>query len=100
MLLFINDEVISDVNNIKDYISADDNLAAEKIIKEIFDTIENIPSSPESGMNLNNYTKRKNNYRFRIVKPYLIFYKIEKNAVRVYRVLHGSMPYLKLLEIK
>jgi plasmid stabilization system protein ParE len=39
----------------------------------------------------------KTDYRYLVCGNYLIFYKIEGDAVSVYRVLNGSRDYLPIL---
>lgn len=99
MQININDEALSDLKDIKEYISQDDQITAEKLIDNILDIIESLKDFANSGFKLDKYTKRKNNYRVKVVKPYLIFYKQEQNCINIYRVLHGARNYLKLLEL-
>ncbi|MCL2797591.1 MAG: type II toxin-antitoxin system RelE/ParE family toxin [Firmicutes bacterium] len=99
MRLFVNEEVWLDLESIRDYIAQDNPAAATDTVLSILDVIEKIPEFPKSGTQLSRKTKQSSNYRFKVQKPYLIFYKIERDAVRVYRVLHGSTDYIKFLDI-
>lgn len=98
MQVIINDEALKDIEQIKLYIANDNEVAALKMTNAIFDCIEDLPTLPESGEKLENHTRRRNKYRFKIVEPYLIFYIAQKDTIRVYRVLHVNMQYAKLLE--
>ena len=99
MQLRINAEVAEDLAKIKNYIEQDSEQNAKEVVMRIVDCIENLLQFPDSGMKLENHTKRRNNYRFKIILPYLVFYKIEKDVIKVYRVLHAAQNYIKLLEL-
>ncbi|WP_414858835.1 type II toxin-antitoxin system RelE/ParE family toxin [Paenibacillus sp. Soil787] len=43
------------------------------------------------------YTLVQRGYRFIIVHPYLVFYRIIENTVIIHRMLHGRRDYLREL---
>jgi toxin ParE1/3/4 len=43
------------------------------------------------------YTIIKRGYRFVVVHPYLVFYRIIDNTVIINRILHGRRDYLRTL---
>ncbi|WP_309299678.1 type II toxin-antitoxin system RelE/ParE family toxin [Paenibacillus tyrfis] len=43
------------------------------------------------------YTLIQRGYRFIVVSPYLIFYRIINNEVIIHRILHGRRDYLREL---
>jgi plasmid stabilization system protein ParE len=49
------------------------------------------------GASLSSKINMKTDYRYLVCGNYLIFYKIEGDAVSVYRVLNGSRHYLPIL---
>jgi plasmid stabilization system protein ParE len=77
MIVQLENEVISDIENIRDYIASDNPQAAEKTVRSIFACIEDLGQFYNAGAKLDNHTKRKSGYRFRVIEPYLIFYKTD-----------------------
>ncbi|WP_375540986.1 type II toxin-antitoxin system RelE/ParE family toxin [Paenibacillus tyrfis] len=43
------------------------------------------------------YTLIQRGYRFIVVSPYLVFYRIINNEVIIYRILHSRRDYLREL---
>jgi len=63
------------------------------------DRIATLAGFPELGTVLSDeeYTIVKQGYRFIVVHPYLIFYRITNEAVIIHRILHGRRDYLREL---
>jgi addiction module RelE/StbE family toxin len=93
----INPLVITDIEEIRDYIAEDNPQAAMRIVNTIYSSIEKLGTFPEMGAPLSSRINLKTDYRYLICDNYLIFYKIEKETVSVYRVLNGSRDYLSIL---
>ena len=69
---------LEDLNDIAEYIALSNLLSAKKLVKKVFEKVERLEASPESGkkpLELNNL-----NYREIVVNPCRIFYKIENEA--------------------
>jgi toxin ParE1/3/4 len=49
------------------------------------------------GMSDEDYTLVQTRYRFIVVHPYLVFYKLKDNTVIIYRILHSRRDYLRKL---
>jgi len=49
------------------------------------------------GMSDEDYTLVQPRYRFIVVHPYLVFYKLKDNTVIIYRILHSRRDYLRKL---
>lgn len=96
----LNPTVISDVQEIKTYISEDNPVAAEKIVNAIYSKIEDLADFPEIGTSLSSKINIRTEYRFLVCGVYLIFYKVEGEFVSVYRVLNGGRNYLSILFTK
>lgn len=94
-----SDVAILDVDEMFSYI-AEDNIAATEIMAEKLDvSIRRLTEFPEMGAMLNedDFVLVKTGYRFIVVKPYLIFYRIIDDRIVVYRILHGRRDYLREL---
>lgn len=93
----INPVAISDVQEIKAYISEGSPEVAEKFVNTLYSKIEKLSDFPERGISLSPKIKMKTNYRDIICGSYLIFYKIKGEYVYIYRILHGARKYLSIL---
>lgn len=94
-----SDAAILDVDEMFSYI-AEDNIAAAEIIAEKLDvSIRCLIEYPEMGAMLNedDFVLVKSGYRFIVVKPYLMFYRIIDDRIVIYRILHGRRDYLREL---
>lgn len=93
----INPMAISDVQEIKAYIAEDNPNAAAQVGNAIFAKIESLADFPEMGNPLSGKIGLKTEYRFLVCGIYLIFYKLEREFVSIYRVLNGVRDYLSIL---
>jgi len=86
-----------DLDQIYDYVLRETPPRADRFIAELLDAIESLETMPERGAVPRDEVLRRRGYRFLVHKPYLVFYKLVKQQVRVYRVQHGSRAYRGLL---
>ena len=86
-----------DLDQIYDYALRETPPRADRFIEELLDAIESLETMPERGAIPRDEVLRRRGYRYLIHKPYLVLYKLVKQQVRVYRVLHGSRAYRGLL---
>jgi addiction module RelE/StbE family toxin len=93
----INPVTIDDVLEMKAYIAENNPQVALKMGNAIYSRIEKLADFPEMGASLSSKINMKTDYRYLVCGNYLIFYKIEGDAVSVYRVLNGSRDYLPIL---
>jgi len=70
---------------------------AGSFVDELFDTIASLTAMAERGATPRDETLRRQGYRFLVHGRYLVFYKVQRRLVRVYRVLPGSRAYRGLL---
>lgn len=89
---------VDDMDEIFSYISRDDS-HAETLLKRITDGISGLADFPNIGAVLSEeeYTLVNRGYRFIVVQPYLIFYRIIDNTVIIHRILHSRRDYLREL---
>jgi toxin ParE1/3/4 len=88
----------SDLDEIFDYIMANNPQAAEKILDKIIQSLCRLEDLPYSGTPLFARSLTKFGFRMVIVDPYIAFYRLIDNRIYVYRVLHGARDYQHLLQ--
>lgn len=86
-----------DLNGIWDYIISEfQNVsAAERIVNNIMDDIEQLADFAELGPLLSSIIDIKGNYRFLVTGQYLTFYRILGDEIRIDRILYGRRDYLR-----
>ncbi len=79
-----------DLEDIADYISLDNPLIAEKIVKIIWDTIQMLKPHPNIGR-----PERVKDTRELIINgiPFVVPYRIKNNEIQILRVLHTSRKW-------
>lgn len=97
MKLLFQEKVVSDLDSIYDYIAEDNVSAAEKVIDDIYDKFETLLTFPGIGSNLSSRIKTKTDFKYIINGEYVILYKQEKDAVRVYRVVNCKQDILRVI---
>lgn len=90
---------VDDMDEIFSYISQDNISAAENLLGKLDQQIKELSSFPNMGNVLSDdeYTLVQRGYRFIVVHPYIVFYRIISDAVVIYRILHGRRDYLREL---
>lgn len=90
-----------DLEEIQRYIAQDSPFPSDQVasttIDRLLDRIESLERLPRRGARPRDERLRRNDYRFVMEPPYLIFYKIRKSQVWVYRILHGKRAYERIL---
>ena len=88
----------ADLDEIFDYILADNPLAAAGVLDAIMQSLERLEEHPHSGALLQERSLNRLQFRMVIVTPYIAFYRVIGQRVFVYRVLHGARDYQHLLK--
>jgi addiction module RelE/StbE family toxin len=86
-----------DLLEIRRYIARDSPEAADRVVDGLLEAIESLDERPLRGARPRDERLRRLGFRFLVVAPHLIFYKVIRREVRVYRVLHGKRAYEKTL---
>jgi plasmid stabilization system protein ParE len=63
----------------------------------LLDAIDSLSTLGERGAIPRDESLRQRGYRFLVQGPYLVFYKVLKRQIRVYRIVRGSRAYVSLL---
>jgi plasmid stabilization system protein ParE len=80
-------EASADLDDIWDFIAADNLNASNKVANEILDAIDVLEAFPNQGSRRPNLTSRP--LRFKLVREYVIAYASEKKPLWVVAVFHG-----------
>ena len=86
-----------DLLEIRAYVARDKPQAAEALINALLERLHRLETLPERGAVPKDDRLRHAGYRYVRYREYLIFYKVLRSQVRVYRVLHGRRLYAGLL---
>ena len=86
-----------DLVEIFQYILKDNPTAAESLLEEIDGSIFHLSRNPDLGVLPKDHRLRKLGYRILIIRKYLVFYVVKKDAIQIRRVLHGARQFAFLL---
>lgn len=95
MKVVFSDEARSDLQRIGDYIAEDDPHRARTFVAELIEKSRQIGQTPEAFQRVPRYARQ--GVRRRVHGAYLIFYRVEPEAVTVIHILHGAQDYEALL---
>ena len=79
-----------DLLSIYDWIAAENPERAASFIEELDRTISRLAVHPLMGTVPKHSGLKQAGYRVLIVGAYLVFYKLHRNRIQVFRVVHGS----------
>lgn len=91
-------KALEDLQIIKSYITGQ--LGADKtrkIMLEITSTIRQLETFPEEGPRLENLIEYHTEYRYLVVKPNYVFYRLEGDTVRIIRILNEKQDFKQIL---
>jgi len=84
-----------DLDDIRDYIQAQNPRAANEVIDKLFDALETLADAPELGERREDIAQ---NLRGFVVRPYVIFYYSSADGIHVARIIHGARDYPVLFD--
>ena len=92
-------QAMDDLDAIFDYVRLENPDAAQKLLSQFRTKIEKLAASPYIGAALRTDDSLliSSGYRYLVVAPYLVFYRITENQVAVARILHSRQNWLYLL---
>lgn len=90
---------VDDMDEIFSFISHDNLSAAEMMLEKLNNQIGKLAEFPNMGSVLSDeeYTLVERGYRFIVVHPYLVFYRLLDENVIIHRILHARRDYLREL---
>jgi toxin ParE1/3/4 len=83
----LHPDAYADLEEIWEYIAADNQDAAERVLEEIYQAIRALVPFPHQGHNRSDLTSRP--LRFHAVRDFLIAYAPEEKPLIVIAILHG-----------
>ncbi len=86
-----------DLLEIQEYIARDSPTAAEDVIDALLARVSGLGEFPERGQIPRDAVLKASGYRYLRHGEYLVFYKVLRSQVRVYRVVHGRRRYEDIL---
>lgn len=89
------DEAVSWINEIHEYISRDNVAAASRVIRGIYERVEQLLQFPELGQRLTLSTKR--DVRVLLYGHYRIAYRIRSETIEILGVYHGALDIARRL---
>ena len=92
-------EALQDLNDIGDYISEElsSPQAAKKLLSEILSSIELLGANPLMGASISVLTNIVSDYRYIVLKNYLVFYRVSNLLIYIDRILYSRRNYLSVL---
>lgn len=95
----INPLAYQDLQEIQSYIAMelDNPEAAKKTLLKIVECYERLGEFPKLGAPLSSKLEIQTDYRYLIAEGYIVFYKLEREYISVYRILNAKRDYLKVL---
>ena len=97
--IWYSPEAETDLEQIWDYLLSElaSPQAAEQTITQILDTVDSLEDFSKRGTPLSAVTDVESGYRFLLSGPYIVFYRIEKDAIYIDRILHEKQDFLRIL---
>ena len=86
-----------DLLEIQAYVVRDRPAAAVKLVGALVGRLVDLENFPERGATPRDERLKRAGYRYVVHCEYLIFYKVMRSQVRVYRIVHGRRQYRHLL---
>jgi toxin ParE1/3/4 len=86
-----------DLVAIRDWIAIEDPGAAARVLDRILTGIEQLATQPRSGPVVRDRTLARRGYRCLTRERFLVFYRVKRRQIRVYRVLHGRRDWRRLV---
>ena len=91
-------EAVRDLQRIKSYLDIEfGELIEKKALKDIMDSIEQLGLFPESGEPVFDKYGIAYDYFIYVVKKNYVFYRIERDSVKIVRVLDWRRDFMKIL---
>jgi toxin ParE1/3/4 len=92
---YLNDDSLSDLENIWTFIALDNPDAADRVIEAVYDTCRLLAENPEIGRirKLSSSPKEIRSFLVTEFSNYIVYYRPVSDGVQVLRVLHGSRDH-------
>jgi len=91
--LIWTEPALHDLDEIADYIARDKPDAAQRLVRRIFEHVEQLSAQPESGSHLPEL--RQSRYRQIVEPPCRVFYRYDGQRVFILYIMRGEMLFRK-----
>lgn len=98
MKLRINPLVVKDLKEIRNYIADDNAEKAGETIEKIYVKFVNIQLFPGMGVDLSKRVSFRTDYKYAVWNDYVIFYKVGKEFVEIYRVVNRYQDITRIFD--
>ena len=90
-------KALDDLQGIKTYIAKQfGENKAKACVREITSTVRQLEKYPEEGPCVEDLIEYPTDYRYLVVRPNYVFYRIEKDMVKVIRILNEKQDFLQI----
>ena len=95
----VSPQAAEDLLEIKFYIENElqNPIAAHNTIETIVNTYEDLAEDPDVGIPVDRYVSFPTDYKFILANNYSIFYRIEKDIVKIIRIMYSRRDFAKIL---
>ena len=95
----ISDDAYYDISEMFSYISADNKQAAKNLRQRIYKGIKGLSDFPFQypAVQAEDAPGAERGYRYMVISPYIVFYRVVDDIIVVARVLHSRQNWLHLL---
>ena len=95
----ISEDAYLDIEEMFAFISQDNKVAAKKLRKKIYDEIKGLNDFPFKYPIIHDADApgAERGYRYIVVNPYIVFYRVLDNAIVIARILHIRQNWLHTL---
>lgn len=96
--LIYTPKALDDLQKIKTYVARQfGRNKAKACAREITSTVRQLEIFPEEGLCVEDLIEYPTDYRYLVVKPDYVFYRIENDIVRIIRILNEKQDFLQIL---
>ena len=87
----------ADAADIFAYVAQENRDAAVRLLDKIYAAMRSLEEHPERGARIKNKVFLKLEFRFLIIEPYLVFYKVAENEVHIHHIVHQRRNPVSIL---
>lgn len=96
--VYFSESAIADLEEIRDYIAADNPVAAAKLIDDVEEACERFARHPGLGVNRDDLLQGIR--LFPVRKTYVVFYRHTEDAVEIVRVVNARRDFNRLFDLQ
>lgn len=95
----VSPQAAEDLLGIKFYIEKElqNPIAAHNTIEIIVETYEDLAKDPDVGIPVGRYVPFPTDYKFVLANNYSVFYRIEKDIVKIIRIMYSRRDFIRVL---